>query len=247
MKIFSRQDYYFLEYVGDDFLGRLDPKSEGKNPNGTDNDNGILFNAMCFMFFVLQKQDLSKYQKQVEDCINSLRESNGYFKRSPTDDRSEAHDNYIGICFFGVVFNLELALEICEVGEKVGWRLDKNQKDKPRIEFLRQGGDIAFYQLCTLGKRKPLPWDCIWLVIGSLIALFKKYPSSINLAWLRYRTLALANEKVPFDFLSRAIIGMGDFLFSAGVLMLGGMSYSFQRYFKPDHPIHSFNKEHYGD
>lgn len=226
------------DWISDDYLGRLTPKSEGRFPGRDDNDNGILFLAMMLMLDF--KPELFQ---QVQDSIKRLQVEPGLFKRrSFSPEIYEAHDNYVGICALSVIYGFNFREDIVRYGEKNGWNFNNVEPGKFEMKCQRQGGDIAFYKLAAGYNVEP--WYVVWMIGGLIIAAIKNYPSTMNLGWLRFRTLDL----VKMSSFNRAVVTFGHMIFNS-IQMLRGKTQldSFKNYFRPDHPIIKLGEIYYGN
>jgi len=239
-------DYFFAQYVSDDFLGRLDPypksnldhRVDAHNNSSVNNDNGILFLAMALLLLHKAGQ-LPDVKVQVYKAIKRLQVIPGVFNRVPGGTKEEKHDNAIGILILDAIYDLGFAEQINDYGLSNLYNYNNKQPGKLAIRFQRQGGDIAIYQLCA--RSVVFPGFLLWLTGGLWIAAGKKYPSTINLGWARIELLKLVLKKQKWRLLSRFQVWVAEKGFNF-ILKKKNISlqWAFKRYFKPDHPIHKF-------
>ena len=229
------------DWISDDYLGRLNPKSEGAFPGRDDNDNGILFLAMMLMLVSKTGGFIDK--DKVVASIRALEKERGlYHRRSISPDILEAHDNYVGICALSVLLGLPFAEDIVRYGEKTGYNFNNLNPGEYRLDCQRQGGDIGFYKLCAGYKCEP--WYVVWMVGGLIVSALKSYPSSMNLGWLRFETLKLLDIKEPF---TKWTIKIGQVIYHLINYVKGkNQFWAFANYFRKDHPIYLMGMELYG-
>ena len=229
------------DWISDDYLGRLTPKSEGRFPGRDDNDNGILFLAMIFMLKCKLKHPMQ--HSLVYDSIRALEKERGlYHRRRISPEIYEAHDNYVGICALSVIFGLVFANDIVRYGEKNGYNYNNVEPGKYELKCQRQGGDIAFYKLCAGYKAEP--WYVVWMVGGLIVSSLRSSPSEMNLGWLRFQTLGLLDIDSSF---TKAVIKTGELIVDVIHWIKGkDQLWAFANYYRPDHPVNVLAKELYG-
>ena len=229
------------DWISDDYLGRLNPKSEGAFPGRDDNDNGILFLAM--MFFLVSKMGGLIDKDKVVASIRALEKERGlYHRRKFSPDILEAHDNYVGICALSVLLDLPFAEDIVRYGEKTGYNFNNLNPGEYRLDCQRQGGDIGFYKLCAGYKCEP--WYAVWMVGGLIVSALKSDPSTMNLGWLRFETLNLV--KID-DLFSSRVIKAGQLICWLIQKIKGkNQLWAFENYFRVDHPVITLARQYYG-
>jgi hypothetical protein len=130
----------------------------------------------------------------------------------------EAHDNVVGICAISTLFEFVFAREVVEYGTRNGFCYNSENPGKFDIKHVHQGGDIAFYKLCS--GMMPTIWEYVWMLGGMLVTILKGSASTKNLGWLRCQALLLRNNllwvKILSQFMSKS---------------------SFKNYFLAEHPI----------
>jgi len=149
------------------------------------NDNGIYYLAIYYLLRVLKGDWFTLDERlEVGSAIERLRKSDGLFLRHAGDERTDAQDNYLGICILSVLFNFPFAKEILDYGSKHGFNYDHTGKGGATT--MRQGGEICFYRVCC-GYAPPV-WEWVWFLSGVLVNAFTKQsnmPSDAQLAWAR--------------------------------------------------------------
>lgn len=192
-----------------------------------DNDNGILFYAMfmqlCKEFDLINTRD----KQHAEHLFSVLQKEPGLLNRRINSESREAHDNYIGAMNISLIHNLDFPKKCVDYGIKHGWNYNNTNPEKWLKETQRQGGEIAFYQVCA--GYTPDPFYFIWLCIGILIASFQ-WSSVVNLAWLRLRTLQMAKQKQSSSFVGIVIDNL-EMIFNIIVYFRGGKLRFFKEYF----------------
>lgn len=210
-----------------------------------ENANGILF--LAIFYAVAKKIDLLSQNDLTHafDTLKKIEIEPGLFKREPTNRELEAHDNYVGICFLSVIFDLYFARQVVEYGTKTGFMYDNKNPEKPDPRTMRQGGDIALYKIAA--GYFPTVWETIWLFFGIISASFKGSPSTMNLTWLRIQTISYAFEKhknVTFLSGSFVLLFIASLIFNLMIRKrYGGIQGSFAKYYSDDHPIRRLAKE----
>lgn len=214
------------------------------NIGDPENSNGILFLAM---FLILLKESDDVIQDDLFKSFSAIKKIEvepGLFKRSPSSQELEAHDDYIGICALSVIFNLATAREIVEFGTAHGFAYDNLSPELPSPKTIRQGGDIAFYKICA--GFTPTIWEFVWMCAGIILAGVRGTPSVVNLAWLRLKAISYAVFRAQtslFGWLSTSIF-FTSLIYNISVRKrFGGIQGSFAKYFIEAHPIRRLAKE----
>jgi hypothetical protein len=153
--------------------------------------------------------------------------------------KMESHDNSAGICAISAIFDFNFARQHVEYGTRTGFCYNNQSPGTFELRAVRQGGDIAFYKICA--GMVPTLWETLWLCVGILIAGFKGWASTQNLAWLKLRAIDIALERkaqVSLFGPTRAALFITNLVYNVCIWRrLGGMRYSFRRYFRAEHPI----------
>ena len=236
--VFAIRDEFYKNWVSPDELAWLDS-------GGPDSSNGILFLAM---FLLLLKETDSLNQEILNRSFKALRNiqvAPGLYRRSPTNDSRESHDNYVAVCAIAVLFSFVDARSIVEFGTDHGFAYDHMSPEAPAKETIRQGGEIAFYKLCA--HAVPTLWELAWLCIGLALAGIKGSPSVVNLAWLRLKTLGHAlKDKAGINLFLPSLVSItfASLIFNIFLRKrFGSIQGSFAQYFKDNHPIRLLSKE----
>lgn len=231
---------YFHNWISNDFLGRLSPRSEGTFLGTSDNDNGILFLAIGMML-LYKLNSLPNVKNLVNDSINLLEVEKGLYNRRKNDDDMDSHDNSVGIYTLSILFNLNYIYDILNYGKKHWYNYNNRFPGKFEWRCQRQGGDIAFYRICT--GDQPGLYFTIWMIVGLWLSAFQKKPSTICLGWLRFETLKIALKTQKYSYITKFLVGFGEKIFN-NILKKREISivWAFTHYYRADHPIISFVK-----
>jgi len=236
------REEYFTKWIDRNGLGLL---GVGHNPN----DNGILFLViflvLCFIFDEtgeFYKEDRERFL----NAVNSLRVFDeegkvvpGYFNRRPNDPTPEAHDNYVAIVVGALIFNCpEIVDEICAAVDFNGGSFANQTPGSFIFRQMRQGSDIALYQILSMRPRIPQTLNMIWLVGGLVFNALFGNPSSKNLGWLRVFALSYKLTQVgtslPNIYVRPLQLALSIWV---GVIQFkGGPFASFKKYFSFDSP-----------
>jgi hypothetical protein len=236
------REEYFTKWVDTDGLGLL-------GVDKPSNDNGLLFLVIFLILSFIFDETGEFFQadrKRFVEAVNSLRVYNadgsvrrGYFNRRPGDPTPEAHDNYVAIVVGAMVFQVpELIEEICAEIDFNGGSFANQAPGTFVARQLRQGSDIAFYQVLSFKARIPQPANMIWLVGGLVFNAFFGNPSSKNLGWLRVFAMSFKltqfGSSLPNIYLRPLQLAISLWV---GVIQLkGGPLASFKKYFSFDSP-----------
>ncbi len=233
------------KYFAPNGLARLDLNDI--NPNDKDsvkNDNGILFASIFYL--VLDELKLLDWadKERFLEAIEHIEIQPGLYRRKPGDDRSEAHDNYLGIAACSYLFDTKHSKDILDYGGRTGYLYNNVDPDLFVLGQIRQGGDIAFYKICA--GHIPAPWEFIWLMIGLILNCFSKNASTTQLCWLRTEILKRAFNRWPFwqwmELTFAAVYVVWLTVFHHKFDSLSGL---FSKYYivePPRHPIRSLAK-----
>lgn len=184
-----------------------------------ENSNGILFYAY-FMQLCKELDSINTRDKQhAEYLLSILQQEPGLLNRRPNNQTLEAHDNYVGAMCISLIHGLDFPKKCVEYGVKHGWNYNNSEPGVWKKEAQRQGGEVAFYQICA--GYKPDPFYLIWLCIGLIASAFQ-WSSVVNLSWLRLRTIKGKNVFVDFTAM----------IFDAIVGLRGGILRFFKEYYR---------------
>jgi len=224
---------FYKDYVDSFGLGLLE--------TGLKNDNGVLF----LVYFLILCKKAGVYEEQ--DSINFLmahdriRVRKGEYKRRPDDDRTDAHDNMVGVVGGAVLADSRNIVEdICDHMDRTGNVSDHTTGSVWKLSQMRQGTDIAFYRICC--GRIPSILDMIWFCGGILVGTFFSNASSKNLGWARIQIMREAGlGHLPMKYmvpLSLCIL-IHDLVI---MIRYKSQAYFFERYFIDKHPINKMQR-----
>jgi hypothetical protein len=220
---------FYKKFVDKYGLGLLEPDME--------NDNGILF--LVYFLMLCEKAGVFDDVDQIKFLTvhDSIKVRDGEYIRHPLmKDKSEAHDNMVAVVVGAVMCKeFHIIERICDHMEKTGGVSDHRTGSKWVLEHMRQGSEIAFYQICC--GRIPSILDMAWLCGGIIVNILKGNPSSKNLGWARIYGMKKAGYgHLPFQYgvsLDMAILTWELIL----KFKYKSIMYFFERYFKQFHPI----------
>jgi hypothetical protein len=177
------------------------------------NENGLLLLAYQFVLQYdageLEQQDADTFLMAIELCtpyINGVKYK-GVERRDPNSGQINSMDNDIGVCAIGVFLNkFYIEENKLKFGKDHNWFFNDQNPDRHILESLRQGGDIAFYQICALKDPDWLLY--LWLLFGIAFKL------GGLLTWLRLRSvqrlidnkyIAMSGLKIFLFYIANAI------------------------------------------
>jgi len=242
------KELFYRDYTTEYGMGRLEPNKPSDNP--------ILWLAQMLYRFkkaeIIDKRDTDNAFFALENCvvIKDGQKIRGLHWRSPDSQLLEAHDNLVAIAAISVLIESVHAREMCDRGNKYGWSFHSKDPEKQEIRTTLQGGTICFIKLCA--GYNPYPIEFIWMLLGILNAGVKKYTykwfkgnvaSTVNINWLVIDALDEVYKKkfttTHWTYLPYQIVRI---LFKSLVNSQGGIYHYYRNYFKPEHPIHLFEK-----
>lgn len=233
------------KYFAPNGLARLDLGDINPNdPDSVKNDNGILFAAI--FYYVLDDLKLldSKDKERFEEAVSRLEIIPGLYRRKPGDERSEAHDNYLGIAACSYLFDTKHSKDILDYGGRNGYLYNNTNPGVFLPAQLRQGGEVALYKISA--GHIPAIWEFIWLMVGLLTNVFSKDVSTTQLCWLRTEVIKRAFSRWPFwqwmelTFAFVYLVWLATFHYK-----FDSLSGLFSKYYivdPPRHPIRSLSK-----
>ena len=222
-------DSFYRDYVSPNGLALLG-KGDGEN------DNGILFLGIFVMLMhdrnLLTELDITRSF----NAIKGIEIYPGLFARTHLNDKMDSHDNSVGVCALSVIFNFAFARQLVEYGTQTGFCYNNLHPGDFEARAARQGGDIAFYKICA--GYTPTIWETVWLCVGILIAAFSGWSSTVNLAWLRLRSMDISIETKPATAITKTALFITNLVYNVCIWKrFGGIKGSFKQYFKAEHPI----------
>lgn len=183
--MYNLREHFFTK----DGQGKLETydKREWLDTESPQNENGQLFATMYYFAFdrlnLLEPMDKIRWIHMVELCRGFFK---GIFYRRKQDvNRSQSHDNLVGIAAGSLLFETEHAKELSDYLHSHFGMWHKT---------LVQGGDIAVVDMCA--GLKPKLWLMLWLLGG--LYFTKKDAGQLNLARLRIWALDKASKKYGF-------------------------------------------------
>lgn len=240
-----KEDAY-KRWISEDGLMRLDPAPlddspcySGKlsDPRTVHNENGILFLAYWIALLSAAGGMTSQDADAVEAAVDRLQVGTNkglYARAMHRFDRTQSHDNYVGIVALSVLCGTDHADLVVAYGERNGWCFNVVKPGEPHLGQTRQPGEVAFYKL-AIGQT-PAIWEFVHLVLGMCLNAFGKDVSTLRLTWLRFHTLATAfmnrAKRVPLLYQGPLILAWA---FWALMLLIRNRGVFTQ--FRPDHPI----------
>ncbi len=241
-----KEEFYRL-YVAEDGLVRLDPgelddhapyAGELRTPH---NENGQLFLALNLAAFwlhgAIDDADMAQAEAAIDRC--QVHHYKGLYARAPGRfDRSQSHDNYVGIVLMSVLFNTRHIDDILHHGNKTGFCFNVQIPLGVNINQVRQPGEVAWYMAC--GGQIPHILDYIHLMLGLCLNAFHGTPSNTNLAWARILALKVVflDRTCQLPAVYRAAFSLVWGVWTLGIrLRMGGILGSLKRYFRQDYPM----------
>jgi len=221
-EVIKLKNEFYEKWVSPDGLALL-------NIGDAENSNGILFYAyfiaLCREFDAINSLD----QKHCNHLLEILQEDKGLLNRRKDLHTLEAHDNYVGAAYCALISGNEDYLEnVVKRGVEHGWNYNNVPPYEWRKESQRQGGEIAFYQICA--GYTPDVFYFIWMLIGLIIASFQ-WSSVVNLAWLRCKAIRLALKNPQPAWVSFGF-SIAELIFTLLVDSRGGFKKFFKDYYR---------------
>jgi hypothetical protein len=219
---------FYDKYVDKHGLGLLEPDLK--------NDNGVLF--LAYFLILCHKAGIFTEYDAISFLIahDKIKVRDGEYKRRPDDNRTDAHDNMVGVVIGLLLADKRSEIEkICDHMDKTGNVSDHTTGSVWKLSQMRQGTDIAFYKICA--GRIPSILDMIWLCGGIIVGTFFSNASSKNLGWARTFGMRHAGlDHLPMPYL--VMLSLAFLISDLNMLIrYKSQSYFFERYFKEGHPI----------
>ncbi len=241
-----KEEFYRL-WVAEDGLVRLEPGIlDDHDPYAgrlrtVHNENGQLFLALSLAALWLRgsvdDMDMHQAEAALDRC--QVHTWKGLYARAPGRyDRTQSHDNYVGIVLISVLFSTHHLADILHHGYKTGFCFNVVSPERPDLSQTRQPGECAWYELCM--GYAPRWLDFIHLMLGLCLNAVHGNASNTNLAWARILALriSLLDRASAASPAQRAVFSLVWGIWTLGIrLRFGGILGSLKAYFRPDHPI----------
>ena len=203
---------FVIRYTSEDGLCRLDLEDDQPGfPPATErtvrNQNGIMFYAETILSLYIKGIDVMPFRMSAMRTLDKLFiPGTGCTDRRPYDKSLvDSHDNMLGIVVLCQLLDLDLYIErLCEWGRLHGWCFNNLDPERFDIRGLRQGSDIAIYQLAN--GEKPHLINLLWLWGG----LF--FTDDLRLYKLRFESVKLSNKSYKNGWLTEMIMSLGYLL-----------------------------------
>lgn len=240
------EDYWDF-WVAENGLGKLasdhtyEQHYDGLNLRSPANENGILFLAY---FLILAKaagmnNEFRSKRLVVGQTIERLIRApyRGLFDRIPIGDKKELrtperHDNYVAIVTLSMLYGFSFHKEIVSYGNEHGYNFNNITPEDWDVKSQRQGGEIAFYQICA--GYVPEVLNFIWMIGGIFASMFDKDPGRSNLAWLRL--YALDKADIQNAWVKIPLIIVTEIWKAAKWINSRNLVWSMEGYFSGKHP-----------
>lgn len=207
-------------------------------PQTCRNDNGILIRAFCIALMnrIREIEEVDKENSTIAMYFTAIEP--GLHNRHRHDTHAgDSADNYVGMILLSLIHGLSFHRDIINYGQAHGFNYNNKEPGQWALESQRQGGEIAFYQLCCL--QTPEPWNALWFIGGLLSLLILRYNNagSVQLAWARVEALKIAQPLHPITQIAQFIHWL------TLKRKFKSMDAVFKKYFgDPLHPIHAFSE-----
>ncbi len=199
------------KYMSEDGLCRLDLQDdqEGFPPSierTVKNQNGIMFLAEVLLSLKLKGMDVSPFRMSVQRTLDKLFiPKTGCTNRRPNEthtyDSMDSHDNMLGTIVLCQIFGLDIYIErICTWGRKEGWCFNNLNPGVFDIRAVRQGFDIAIYELSN--GDVPYMLNILWLIGASCLT------QDLRLLKLRLESVKMADEAYRNGWLAKTVLSI---------------------------------------